>query len=329
MAVSRKVLSEQWNDNAENLVDRKSEGATLVPFVKDQSGDRDADEKSLFDREYNHLSVRYEQERSILWCYQKHGECPCFTPSLLADIRNLQTWLQETLRKPSRDESALRYVVWGSHAPGIYNLGGDLDLFVQLIKTQDRNGLHRYARACVDICYRNATDLRSPILTVALVQGDALGGGFEAVLSNDIIIAEEGSRFGLPEVLFNLFPGMGAYSFLVRRVAPSLARDIILSGKLYAAEELREMGVVDLIAPTGKGVAELRSFVDGNARRRPVLTALAQVGRVCQPLDYEELSAVTDIWVDTALCLEQSDLRRMGRLAAAQRHRRARSSMHA
>ena len=58
-----------------------------------------------------------------------------------------------------------------------------------------------------------------PILTVALIQGDAVGGGFEAMLTDDIVIAEQGAKFGLPEILFNLFPGMGGYSFLRRKVA--------------------------------------------------------------------------------------------------------------
>ena len=51
-----------------------------------------------------------------------------------------------------------------------------------------------------------------PFTTISLVQGDALGGGFEAALCGDIIIAEKQARFGFPEVLFNLFPGMGAYN---------------------------------------------------------------------------------------------------------------------
>jgi DSF synthase len=55
-----------------------------------------------------------------------------------------------------------------------------------------------------------------PILTVGLVQGAALGGGFEALLSFDYVVAERDATFGLPEILFGLFPGMGAHSLLSR-----------------------------------------------------------------------------------------------------------------
>ena len=62
-------------------------------------------------------------------------------------------------------------------------------------------------------------------MTVALIQGDAIGGGFEAMLTNDVVIAERTAKFGLPEILFNLFPGMGAHSFLKRpRRRPDGAR---------------------------------------------------------------------------------------------------------
>ena len=65
--------------------------------------------------------------------------------------------------------------------------------------------------------------LGGDVRTIALVQGDALGGGMELALSCHTIVAEEGVGMGLPEVLFGLFPGMGAYSFLCKRVSPQLA----------------------------------------------------------------------------------------------------------
>jgi DSF synthase len=235
----------------------------------------------------------------------------------------LQTTLQQAGVDLAPPELPLRYLIWASSTPETYNLGGDLGLFVDLIRDRDVEGLHRYAKACVDVCYLNAINLDLPIVTVALVQGCALGGGFEAVLSNDIIVAERGVKLGLPEVLFNLFPGMGAYSFLSRQLSGAQARAMILSGRLYTAEELAEMGLVDHLVPAGEGEAALRAHLLRNDRRHGVLTALARVGRRCQPIDYEELLEVTDVWVETALCLTDADLRRMEHLARAQERRRA------
>ena len=61
--------------------------------------------------------------------------------------------------------------------------------------------------------YGNSAAFHTPLITIALVQGDALGGGFECALSFDVLIAERSAKMGLPEVLFNLFPGMELTAF--------------------------------------------------------------------------------------------------------------------
>ena len=272
-------------------------------------------------------SVRFEADQGSLWCTFKHDERPCFTPKLLETLRRLQIRLKRGLSTPAMSgRMPLRSLVWTSAMPGIWNLGGDLALFIELIRAGSGEQLRRYAHACVDVVYHNLCKLDLPLLTIALVQGDALGGGFEAVLTNDVIIAERGSKFGLPEILFNMFPGMGAYSLLCRRLDGARAQQLVLSGRLYEAEELEAMGLVDLVVDAGEGETAVREYLSRNQRRYQVLHALSQVRRRCQPISYDELIDVTDIWVATALALDEADLRRMERLAAAQQRRRMRAA---
>jgi DSF synthase len=276
------------------------------------------------DDHYAEINLRFEADSGILWCHQQHRQRPCFSTDLLKEVVDLQNRLQRAFAGVARRHMPLRYLVWASDTPGIYNLGGDLRLFTQLIRAGDGDRLLEYAKACVDICYLNSISLDLPILTVALIQGDALGGGFEAALSNDLLVAERGCQLGLPEVLFNMFPGMGAYSFLCRRLDGARAKEMILSGRLYTAEELHEMGLIDLLVPPGEGKAALREHLDRKAHQHGVHSALARVARRCQPVSYDELIDVTEVWVETALALTEADLRRMERLAAAQERRRAR-----
>ena len=98
------------------------------------------------------------------------------------------------------------------------------------------------------------------------MQGDALGGGFESALASNVVIAEKGVKMGLPEVLFNLFPGMGAYSLLSRRVGTARAEQMILSGRLYTSDELFEMGVVDILAEKGEGEVEVYKYIKSAKR---------------------------------------------------------------
>ena len=276
--------------------------------------------------EFQYLDVQLDTDTGILLCSQRHQERPCFSSGLLEEVLDLQVTLKLMFSGQAAPQIPFDYLIWASSLPGIYNLGGDLKHFCTLVRDQDSEGLHVYAKRCVDVCYLNATSLDLPILTVALVQGDALGGGFESVLSNDLIIAEEGAKFGLPEVVFNLFPGMGAYSFLSRRLDAVRARNMIMSGRLYTAEELHELGIVDVLCRKGDGEHELHNFIERNQRRHNLLTAMSRVGRRCQPVTYEELIDVAELWVDTTLSLQESDLRRMERLVAAQDRRRTRLS---
>jgi DSF synthase len=296
----------------------------LVEAAAGRSGSARGPSDALHDlaRKLQHLDVRVDADLQAVWCFQRHPGRPCFSLELLEEVGELQAGLKRILRAQPRRSMPIGHLIWASSLPGIYNLGGDLAYFCDLVRAKDAAGLHDYARRCVDICYANAQSLDLPIQTVALVQGDALGGGFESVLSNDLIIAEEGTKFGLPEVVFNLFPGMGAYSFLCRRLDAARARAMIMSGRLYDAGELHALGLIDVLCPQGQGEQALRRFIEQNRRRQTLLTAMARVGRYCQPVTYRELIDVAELWVDTALGLGEEDLRRMERLVAAQDRRR-------
>lgn len=288
------------------------------------AGSRPLDIRSL-QAEFDELSIWLDEEQGALWCMFNHTERPCFTPRLLEQLGAFQARLRHGLAAASTSaEMPFRTVVWGSELPGVWNLGGDLALFTQLIRSRSEAELRRYAHACVDTVYSNLTKLDLPLLTVALIQGDALGGGFEAALTNDVIVAERDSKFGLPEILFNMFPGMGAYSLLCRRLDGVQAQKLILSGRLYGAEELEEMGLVDLVVDAGDGIEAVRHYLDRNRRRHNVMCALSKVRGRCQPVSYDELMDVTEIWVETALRLEDTDLRRMEHLVKAQARRYAR-----
>jgi len=228
--------------------------------------------------------------------------------------------------RSKKDEAPFAYFVLGSREPGVFNLGGDLKLFSQLIRQQDRKELQRYAYACVDIAYANHVGYKQNVITIALVQGDALGGGFEAALSCDIIIAENQAKFALPEILFNLFPGMGAYSFLSRRVGAVKAEEIILSGRVYSATEMRDLGIVDILVEKGAGERAVRAHIERNRSKCAAHAAVYNVRRRVNAVTLQELRDVTDLWVDAALQLTEHDLRKMAALAMAQTRLRERQA---
>jgi DSF synthase len=290
----------------------------------------DARARKVYDRwlrsvsEFDELEVIADETDAVLWCYMAPRDRPSVTPGLARQSRELQRSMKVLFEElgPS-GLRPFRYVVWGSRVPGVFNLGGDLRLFEQLVRNQDRHALRDYAINCIDVVYANATSLDLPVITISLVEGDALGGGFEAAISSDLVVAERDARFGLPEVLFNLFPGMGAYSLIARRVSPIQAERMILSGRVYSAEEMHELGLVDLLVEPGEGRHTVNDFVARNASRHAARCAVYRAGRRVNPLPYKELYDIALMWVDTVLGLSESDLKKMKRLAAAQDRRRA------
>jgi DSF synthase len=267
------------------------------------------------------LTARFDTATRAMWSRWSAEPRPCFNPSLLSEIRSYYEFLAQSDGRIECDgeDYPLEYVVLASGMPGVFQLGGDLDLFKQLIGGHDRAGLLRYGRACIDVLYRNYIAHELPaVTTISLVQGECLGGGFEAALSSDVIVAEKGSRFGFPEILFNLFPGMGAYSFLDRKVGQKKAEEIITSGKIYTAEEMLALGVVDAVAEDGQGEAEVNALIKRRARMRNGLAALAATRRRVHSITFEELLDVVQIWVDAALRINLRDLKLMQRLVSRQ-----------
>ena len=263
----------------------------------------------------NDLEVYYEFEAQALWTYMRPSGRPSFSPQMLGDFEAWQRLIKQGF---GPGKLPLKYLILGSRAPGVFCFGGDLELFQQLIRKRNRDGLAAYGYRCVEILERNARALDLPMLTIGLVEGAALGGGFEALLSFDVLVAERGATFGLPEVMFGLFPGMGAHAFLTRKLGAAMAERMILSNETYTAEQMYDLGLVHVLAEPGEGLAACRDYMAKSARRHSGLVKARQAMRVASGVPLNELRQIVDLWADAALGLTEQHLKVMNRLTRAQ-----------
>jgi DSF synthase len=317
---------ESWGGRNVAVIPEKMSGPVPLP-VREQPEDRFAFESLTEAASWrlDELDVVFDPGDRIVWQYMRPAERPSFTHGLLRDMNMVADAVQGAFeRSDPHGQKPVQFIVTDSKLPGIFNLGGDLRLFLRLIENRDRDGLRRYAHACARGQHRLHSSFDVPVCMIALVAGDALGGGFEAALAHDLVIAERHAQFGLPEVLFNLFPGMGAFSFLSRRIGGVAAERMILSGKVYSADELHSMGVIDQVVDAGHGPDAVRDYARDFARNRLSRQAMLRTRKICAAVSIEELIDVSDVWVDTALQLGPGDLRRMTHLAKAQDRRWAR-----
>ena len=98
-----------------------------------------------------------------------------------------------------------------------------------------------------------------PQPTIAAVFGFALGGGFELALSCDLIVAAEGTQLGLPEVRVGLLPAAGGTQLLPRRVGTAKAKELIMLGRRFTAEQGHDLGLVTRVV---RGVELYASALD-------------------------------------------------------------------
>jgi DSF synthase len=273
--------------------------------------------QSLSELFYDTLNIRYDESFRTLTFAMDPGAIPCFSPQLLKDINSFQAWTRQYINSVDSDNT-IDYLVFGSDVPGIFNLGGDLKFFVDTITSGDRETLQNYAELSIDVLYANFVNLNANVRTISLVTGTALGAGFEAALSSDYIIAESGTVFKFPEVVFNMFPGMGAYSFLSRRISPARVERMIINAEGYTAEQLYEMGIVDVVTEQGEGEMALRSFIKRLNKSKITRQSVMNMRHRILPLEKQELLDIANDWVNAAFSLSDRDISAMSRLVRAQ-----------
>ena len=266
---------------------------------------------ALLGRPYKYLRLEWTSELALLRVRTCVKPIQCYS---LAGIAEMQRVLDDI----GANSGLVRHLVVSSDVNGVFNFGGDLALFVLLVRAGDLDSLKLYGRRCIDLVWWLENAAQMGVHTTVLVQGDTLGGGLESVLPFHKVVFERSAQAGFPEVLFNLFPGMGAWNFTIRKAGFAVANEMILSGRLYSADELVRRQIVDVVVDDGDGDAAIDHVVRGiEPRLRGTLAAL-QARSLAAPITYESLLAIVDQWAEAAMKLTDRDLRLMERLARAQ-----------
>lgn len=273
---------------------------------------------------YSHIDILFDGKvANTLWVTMKKNiaqPAHNFSLPLLHELRELGQNLRAGASHWHRNGKIepVNYAVMRSGHPDYFSLGGDLRLFRSCIQNRDREALFGYARLCLEVMHEWSSCANPDMSTISLVQGRALGGGFEAALAADYLIAEVHSTFGFPEIMFGLFPCSGAMSLLARRMPVHQAQRLMTSGKVYTACELHAMGLVDEVCGKGDGVAAVERHIARHASRRAARLSVRRAVERAYPLDFTELLQVLEDWVELALRLTPNELRVMDMLISMQ-----------
>ncbi len=265
----------------------------------------------LMSRPYKYIRLEWSSELSALRVRTRVTPIQCYSLGAMGE-------LQRVLLDIAENPGVVKHFVMTSDVPGVFNFGGDLSLFVLLIRARDHESLRLYGRRCVDLLWWMETAPQLGVHTTVLVQGDTLGGGLESVMPFHTVIFERSAQAGFPEVLFNSFPGMGAWNFTIRKAGFAVANEMILSGRLYTAENLHRLHLVDMVVEDGTGEAAIEDSLRAvHPRLRGTLAAL-HARSLAAPITYQSLMDIVDRWTINSLNLTDRDIKLMERLARAQ-----------
>ncbi|QFY76932.1 enoyl-CoA hydratase [Alcaligenes faecalis] len=111
---------------------------------------------------------------------------------------------------------------------------------------------------------------------IAAVEGYCLAGGFEIALSCDLIVAANSANFGLPEVKRGIVPGSGGMVRLPSRVPYHMAMEMVLTGGMYPAARMAELGLVSRLAEPGKATEQALALAEQIAANGPLAVQTAK-----------------------------------------------------
>jgi enoyl-CoA hydratase/3-hydroxyacyl-CoA dehydrogenase len=175
--------------------------------------------------------------------------------------------------------SAVRAFVIASANPRLFCAGADIKAFTAMDEASARTylaAMHELLRAFE----------RSSIVTIAAVNGLALGGGCELAMACDLRIAAASARFGQPEVKLGIIPGFGGTQRLARLVGPAKALELNLLGDPIRAQEAETLGLANRVVPDEELLGTALALAETLAAQAPL--AVAQIKRVSARADLDE-----------------------------------------
>ena len=258
------------------------------------------------------LATRLDSSLDTLWVSLQPvpGRPLNFSPELLAAFERLLDRIEGNRWNWQEDsrESRLHYLVLTSSHPRHFALGGDLAYFQSCIESGNAGALRAYSMRCLELI-RRIFSAAHEVTTVSLVQGRALGGGFETALSASHLIAERGAEFGFPEIAFGTFPCTGGMTLLSNRIGLRRAAAFMRNARIHSAADLHALGLVDELCEPGEGPAVVQRFIAEHRRRYKARMALQRAEARMGVFDLLEMRTVVEDWVGTAMALSAEERR--------------------
>jgi len=203
-----------------------------------------------------------EQEGPVRWItINRPDKLNAFAPGLLAEL--------DSALDGAEADAATRAVVITGAGSKSFVAGND----VAALAAMDNVAAYRDMVAGHRLMQR-IHEFGKP--TIAMVNGYALGGGFELALACDFIVASTTAKFGFPEISLNTLPGWGGTQLAVKKMGLAHAKEMVLTGRHYRVEECRAFGFISRVAEPAELRAQTLALAESLTRHHPFALEMAK-----------------------------------------------------
>ena len=206
--------------------------------------------------------VKLETRGAVALAWLDHAPANALSPDTVDALRDVWNAVSE---------SGVRALVVASANPRLFCAGADIKAFTAMDDAASRAyivGTHELLRAFE----------RSSVVTIAAVNGLALGGGCELAMACDLRLAAASARFGQPEIKLGIIPGFGGTQRLPRLVGSAKALELNLTGEPIGAQEAAACGLVNRVVPDEDLLDVALELAGTLAQQAPL--AVAQIKRL-------------------------------------------------
>jgi enoyl-CoA hydratase/carnithine racemase len=188
------------------------------------------------------------------------------------------TGLCDAIDEAVRRDDVGALVVWGG--PKIFAAGADIKAMAEWGPDEVKPSVDALGDACDRL-------EGAPKVSVAAVNGYALGGGMELALAADLRLVADDARLGQPEILIGVIPGAGGTQRLTRLIGPGRATELVVTGRQIDAAEAASLGIANrVVAPErvlDEAIALARGFAKGprtalSAAKAAIRSAIESAG---------------------------------------------------
>lgn len=203
-------------------------------------------------------------------------------PKVNALNEQVATEIGQCVDEAAENDDVKAVVVWGGER--IFAAGAD----IKEMSTTTAIQMYRYIGRFQDVFTRLE---RLPKVTIAAINGFALGGGCELTLACDMRIAAEDAKLGQPEILLGVIPGAGGTQRLPRLVGVGRAKELIYTGRIIDAAEALAIGLVNEVVPAADVYSRAMTLAEGFASG-PTVALMAAKDVINSGIDLDKASGL-------------------------------------